>query len=213
MVNEKANKKIELENIYHNQYQDVLNQINQENALAEDVRQYNESLAEDIRQYNEGLAYQKERDKVADEQWKAELEYQKERDKVADSQWQKEYDLTASKYSSSSSSSSGGSGGSINKTSSSSSHGGGGKKITETTTSKTKISNVQSSPSNNTTMKSISNLGYGPISAAQLNALVASGEVIEYKENGVTKFKKAPKTNAKTAREKVTYNKYRNLFS
>lgn len=42
-------------------------------------------------------------------------------------------------------------------------------------------------------MKSVIALGYGPISASKLNSLVASGEVIEYKENGKLKYKKAPK--------------------
>lgn len=42
---EQANKKLEIENQYYNRYQDVLDQINKENSLAEQVRQYNESLA------------------------------------------------------------------------------------------------------------------------------------------------------------------------
>lgn len=60
LILEQANKKVELENTYHNRYLDVLNQINQENALAEEVRQYEqnfafeqEQFAEQIRQYNE----------------------------------------------------------------------------------------------------------------------------------------------------------------
>ena len=42
---EQANKKLEVEQMYHDRYQDVLEQINAENALAEEVRQYNEELA------------------------------------------------------------------------------------------------------------------------------------------------------------------------
>ena len=223
LVIEKANKRTELESIYHNQYQDVLNQINTENALAEDVRQYNESLAyqkeqaaQEQARWEKEIELEKAKDAEAIRQWEAEIAYQKERDKVADSQWQKEYDLTASKYSNTSSGSSGSSGGGIKKTSSgSSSHGGGGRKITSSSNGgggRKITSNSSSNSSNSATMKSISNLGYGPISAAKLNALVASGEVIEYTENGVTKFKKAPKTNAKTAREKVTYNKLKKLM-
>lgn len=45
LILEKANKKVELNNTYYNRYLDVLNQINQENALAEDVRQFNETMA------------------------------------------------------------------------------------------------------------------------------------------------------------------------
>ena len=57
---EKANRKTEIENMYYGRWQDVLQQINQENAMAEEVRQYNESMAEEKRQYNESIALQKE---------------------------------------------------------------------------------------------------------------------------------------------------------
>lgn len=55
-----SDKKMEVDNNYYNRYQDVLDQINTENALAEQVRQYNESLAEEKRQYNEQMAFEKE---------------------------------------------------------------------------------------------------------------------------------------------------------
>ena len=64
---EQSNKKIELDEIYHNRWQDVLAQINHENALAEEIRQYNENMAlqkakmaEEKRQYNEQAAIQKQ---------------------------------------------------------------------------------------------------------------------------------------------------------
>lgn len=44
LILEQANKKLEIDNIYWNRYQDVLQQINTENALAEDIRQYNETM-------------------------------------------------------------------------------------------------------------------------------------------------------------------------
>lgn len=66
---------------YYQRYQDVLQQINTENALAEQIRQYNESLAlekqkfaEEQRQYNETLAFQKSQ--AAQEQARWEKEYQ-----------------------------------------------------------------------------------------------------------------------------------------
>lgn len=40
---EMVNKKTELDNIYYSRYQDVLDQINTENALKEDIRQYQET--------------------------------------------------------------------------------------------------------------------------------------------------------------------------
>lgn len=52
LVLDKANRKAEIQNMYHSRYQDVLNQINTEKALAEQQRQYNLSLAEEQRQYN-----------------------------------------------------------------------------------------------------------------------------------------------------------------
>lgn len=45
LILDQANKKIELENTYYNRWQDVLNQINTENAMAEEVRQFNENQA------------------------------------------------------------------------------------------------------------------------------------------------------------------------
>ena len=59
---DKANKKIELKNMYHNQYMDVLQQINTENALKEDIRQYNETQkwnteqADKNREHDEAMA-------------------------------------------------------------------------------------------------------------------------------------------------------------
>ena len=44
LVLELANKKVEVDSIYHNQYMDVLQQINNEVALKEDIRQYNETM-------------------------------------------------------------------------------------------------------------------------------------------------------------------------
>ena len=48
---EQANKKTELEQIYHERWQDVLDQMNAENALAEEIRQYNESMAFEREQF------------------------------------------------------------------------------------------------------------------------------------------------------------------
>lgn len=44
LIIEQANKKLELDKYYYTKYQDVLTQINTENAMAEEVRQYNENL-------------------------------------------------------------------------------------------------------------------------------------------------------------------------
>ena len=64
---DKANKKIELDNIYYSRYQDVLEQINHENAVKEDIRQYNETMA--------WQTDQAQKDREHDEHM-AEVEYQ-----------------------------------------------------------------------------------------------------------------------------------------
>lgn len=63
LLAEMANQKAQIENRFDNQYQAVLDQMNKENALAEEVRQYNQNYQleldkynESIRQYNENLA-------------------------------------------------------------------------------------------------------------------------------------------------------------
>ena len=45
LLMDKKNQKLQIEDSYYNRYQDVLNQINTENSLAEQIRQYNESMA------------------------------------------------------------------------------------------------------------------------------------------------------------------------
>ena len=64
---------------YANQYQAMLSQILNENQYQESIRQYNADLAEKQRQYNQNLAYQKERDKIADEQWQKEYDLAKKK--------------------------------------------------------------------------------------------------------------------------------------
>lgn len=61
------------ENDYYTRWQNVLSQMNTENSMAEQIRQYNESMA-----------------------------YQKQRDAVEDAQWQKQYNLSVAKSSGSS---------------------------------------------------------------------------------------------------------------
>jgi hypothetical protein len=43
LILEQANKKVELDNMYYNRYQDVVNQINTENSMAEQIRQWEET--------------------------------------------------------------------------------------------------------------------------------------------------------------------------
>lgn len=52
LLMEKANQKTNIDNMYYGRRQDVLSQINTENALAEQKRQFNASLAEERRQFD-----------------------------------------------------------------------------------------------------------------------------------------------------------------
>ena len=64
LILEQANKKTELENTYYNRYQDVLQQINTENALAEDIRQYNETQKWQTEQAELDRQHQLQRDEL-----------------------------------------------------------------------------------------------------------------------------------------------------
>lgn len=127
---------------YYQRWQNVQQQINTENALAEQVRQYNESLAEQRRQYNETMAFNKA--KQAQDQ----------------KNWEKEYALAKSKSSSSGS-------GSAKKSSSSSKS---STKLTntkKTSSSNSKLSNSSSkSSSSSTTLSRTANGEYQMAKAA-----------------------------------------------
>ena len=115
---EQQNQQREIDSEYYDRYLNVLNQMNTENALAEEVRQYNENLAlqreqlaEEIRQYEQSYALQvkqyneqirqfdaemarlKEQDKKENEYKIKQLELQKQQLKQEQSQWEKEYKL------------------------------------------------------------------------------------------------------------------------
>ena len=51
LLQTKLNTQLEVDNEYNNRYQQVLSQINTENALAEQIRQYNESMALERQQF------------------------------------------------------------------------------------------------------------------------------------------------------------------
>lgn len=55
LILEQANKKLEVDNMYWNRYQDVLNQINTENAMAEEIRQFNQNYELQTKQFEESV--------------------------------------------------------------------------------------------------------------------------------------------------------------
>ena len=186
LILEQANKKQEIDNTYYRRYQDVLNQINTENALAEEVRQYNQNyklemdkFQEEIRQYNEEIARLKAKDA---QEYELEIKnLQLQRDKLTEEARQFDEALKKSSSGGGGGGSGGGSGGS-----------GGGSSGSTKTIAMNKPASQQTADESKT-MASIMALGYGAISEAKLNQLVASGEVEEYTVNGVTLFRKKEK--------------------
>lgn len=67
LLQTKLQTQMQLDSEYNNRYQQVLSQINTENSLAEQIRQYNESMA-----------YQKQRDAVQDSQWQQQFNLSKQ---------------------------------------------------------------------------------------------------------------------------------------
>jgi hypothetical protein len=195
LILDKTNKKLEIDQMYHNRYQDVLQQINHENALAEQVRQFNENkalerekIAEQKRQYNETLALQQAQLAEEQRQYNESLAFQKSQAAAkAASSGGGGGGSSSSKKSSSSSSSS------IKKSSSSS----GSSSVNKTRTSKGDNDEKVKSSSNSKTidMNSVLALGYGPISASRLDQLVKQGIVEQYTSGNKIKFRKTAYTN------------------
>lgn len=199
LILEKTKQKMEVDNMYYNRYQDVLQQINRENALAEEVRQFNENkameqqkLQEQIRQYNESKAFEREKLDEQKRQFDAEL-----------AEEQRQYNSTLSFQKSQAAAKS--SGGSSKSSSSKKSSSGGSSTIKKSSSSSSSSSN--SSGSTDATIKSIIQLGYGPISGERLAQLVEKGDVEKYTKNGVVLFRKAT-TTASEAKRNFKVNQY-----
>ena len=52
---EQANKKVEMDNMYYQRWQDVLGQINYENEMEEQIRQYNQNYEFQVQQFDESV--------------------------------------------------------------------------------------------------------------------------------------------------------------
>ena len=89
LILEKANKEMELKQFYSNEYQNVLNQMNTENALAENVRQFNEEQALEKQKLEQTIAEFKEQIR----QWEIEMERLKKLDEEEAKRKQEEIDL------------------------------------------------------------------------------------------------------------------------
>lgn len=81
-----------INNTYYARWKDVLGQMNTENAMAENIRQYNENkafqekqLAENIRQYNENMAFQKQQAAQDQKNWEKQYALSKSSSKSSSS--------------------------------------------------------------------------------------------------------------------------------
>lgn len=115
LILDQVAQKQQLENTYYGRYQDVLNQMNTENAMAEQIRQYNQNYAQQIKEYQEGIrqfdtqiAYYKEKDareyelkikQLEEEKRQFEATQKLKQQEMAQSQaqWQAEYNLARQK--------------------------------------------------------------------------------------------------------------------
>lgn len=84
LLQTKINMRNDIDNQYYNRWQNVLSQMNTENALKEQIRQYNEQFA-----------YQKKRDKVADTHWKKEFNLAKKASSSSRSGGRSSYNSTS----------------------------------------------------------------------------------------------------------------------
>ena len=169
---DQVGKKMQIDEMYYGRYQDVLSQINTENALAEQVRQYNEKMAEEQRQYNASLA---EQQRQHDES----LALQKEQ-----FAWQKSQAAA--------------------KSSSGSSDG--------TPKSAPIKDDDNAAPINGDTelkedVNSVLALGYGPISAKQVEKLIQQGKVEEYQSGNTIKYRKTAAEKQKEELQKAMKSK------
>lgn len=173
LVLAKAKEKREIKNDYFTRWQAVLDQINKENTLKEQARQHDESLAETKRQHQATIAMQKAQ--LAEEQRQFNILHPTG-------------GAVISKSSGSSSGRRGGSSSSKKSTKRDSSTIRANKETSNKKVTNTSTSSKSSNPTPD--MKSVLDLGYGPISAKKLNSLISQGIVEEYESNGKLKYRK-----------------------
>lgn len=179
---EKANQKTATEQRYYDRYQDVLDQINRENTLAEQVRQHNETMAFNKQKEANDKAYRE-----------AQLKQQRE---IANAQMaldQAKFDWQKAQASASGSSggSSGGGSGSVKKSSSSKSSSGSGSVRKGTDTIKMDIAkNGVKSSGTKVDFNSLNKVGASGKSAKSVNQMVTDGLIKEVmKKDGTISFK------------------------
>ena len=230
LILEQANKKVEMDNQYYSRYKDVLNQINHENAMAEEIRQYNQNyqlqvkqldenirqfnqsyelqkkeFAESIRQFNEEIARLKKKDDEEAKRAAAELELKKKQVEQEQKRWEEEMKLKKEQLAEQKRQ--------FNVQQSAKSSSGGGSSIKKGSSSSSKgssgsssIKGTSSSEGATVDTKSVIGLGKGPISPSKLAELVGTGQVTATQQGNKIYVANSP--NAKTAAGQAALNKY-----
>lgn len=123
LLSEQIQQQQATEDRYYAKWQDVLNQMNQENQFAESIRQYEQNYAlqveqfeeekkqyeqnyklqmqeynESIRQFDEQMAYYREKDAEENAYKIKQLELQKQQLQQEQAQWEKEYQLKLKEF-------------------------------------------------------------------------------------------------------------------
>jgi hypothetical protein len=222
LVLEQANKKLEVDQMYYNRYQDVLQQINTENAMAEEIRQFNQDYQlrvdqfnkeyeqrlrefdEQIRQFNEEMERLKKKD---EQEHQLELErLQLEKDQLT----QQKYEFTKRMEAEAAALEEEkrqfdilhpAGGGTVYTGKTGGSNGGIWGTVKKMTSAgqavvnktKTAVSSVMAKKYP-VNMQSVLDLGYGPISSSYLVKLQEQGKVTSYVKNGQTYFNKVQAT-------------------
>ena len=222
LILEKANKQIELDNMYYQRWADVLDQINTERAMEEQIRQFNQNYElqlkeyqEGIRQFNEEIARLKKKD---EEEYKLQIEQlELEREKLEEQirQWEEEMEFEREKWEATQKKSGGSSSrnnssnntATINPDPPADSGGSGSNVIQDVANWVSGIITDIGSTFSNSNLVGVSAMGYGPLSEDAVAKKVASGEVIATQlSNGKISVKKNPNyTKGQSTLDKYTY--------
>ena len=152
LILEQTNKKLEVDQMYYNRYQDVLEQINRENALNEQIRQFNLGYDQSVKEYEEGVR-----------QFNEEMELKRKQLEEEIRQYNEQMALAQAKAKKSSSSGSSGNTYVPNK----------GKTTPDDTSDKTKDTTTK--PTLN--VQSVADVGYSGKSVEQIAKAVADGRL------------------------------------
>ena len=174
LIIEKANKKLDVGSEYHRRYMDVLGQINEENRLAEEQRQYNKDYALREKEYEEGVRQFEKELALA----QAELAEKKRQFNVANSSSGSSVKSAGRSATKTVKNAAKKAGEAVKKAS-------GGKTVKPSSSGTTGKSDVP-----DIDMQSVLSLGYGPISAKKLDELLASGKAVAKERNGKLYFSK-----------------------